>query len=218
MSDSTPPGGAGLQSPSPSTGSIRNPSNEETTVLTPVGTGTSPIDRIPLSHRKRWIVVTTFLSMLLVAAIAFIVYLWDVSRAWEDQVAQLDATSHDLGERLAAEQSEVVRLQQQLDITTEQLATAQKRITELADLNARTGDDVQYYVQEINRQRELVTMGSTVAAALNRCVEGQQQLVVYIRNAANYDPAELAEYEATLKRLCDSAVAANVTFQQALTQ
>ena len=37
--------------------------------------------------------------------------------------------------------------------------------------------------EEINRQRDLATTGAAVAAALNRCVDGQKQLVIYIRNA-----------------------------------
>lgn len=218
MSVSTQPGGADLPPRQDPPAPYRNPNVEETTVLTPVGTGTSPIDRIPLSHKKRWIVVTSILGVLLIASLAFAGYLWDVSRAWEAQVGEITGVSTDLGERLATEQAEVVRLQEQLDVTSEQLSTAQKRITELADLNAQTGDDVQFYVQEINRQRELATTGAAVAAALNRCVEGQKQLVIYVRNSQNYDPTEVAAYEASLKTLCDNAISANATLQQAIAQ
>lgn len=238
MSVSTPPGGSGMppdddlapvtpprhdldlapSSAYPGASSYRLAANEETTVLTPVSTGTSPIDRIPLSHKRRWIVLTSVLGVLLVVMTAFTIYLWDVSKAWEKQVGDITAVSEDLGSRLAAEQSEVVRQQEQLDVLSEQLSTAQQRITELADLNAQTGDDVQFYVQEINRQRELATTGAAVAAALNRCVEGHKQLVIYIRDADNYDPDELAAYEASLNTLCTNAQAANTTFQQTLTQ
>lgn len=211
---------ANLSASSPDTprAPYRNPNLEETTVLTPVSHGTSAIDRMPLSHRRRWIVVTAILTLLLLSVVAFAGYLWDVTRKWEAQAAQAQAISADLGERLATEQSEVVRLQQELDITNEQLSTAQQRITELADLAAQTGDDVQYYVQEINAQRELAQTGSAVATALNRCIEGQRQLAVYLRDADNYDPQELADYETSLKTLCDNAISANSTFQQAFAQ
>ncbi len=219
MSVSTPPGGTGTppdDAAFPGASAYRVAANEETTVLTPVSTGTSPIDRIPLSHKRRWIVVTSVLGVLLAVMIGFTIYLWDVSRAWEAQVEEITAVSEDLGSRLATEQSEVVRQQEQIDVLSDQLSTAQQRITELADLAAQTGDDVQYYVQEINRQRELATTGAAVAAALERCIEGHEQLVIYLRDEDNYDPAELAAYEASLNTLCSNATAANATFQQAV--
>jgi hypothetical protein len=222
MTVSTPPGGTGMPHDDvvayPGASAYRVAANEETTVLTPVSTGTSPIDRIPLSHKKRWIILTSILGVLLAVMIGFTIYLWDVSKDWEAQVGEITAVSEDLGSRLAAEQAEVVRQQEQIDVISEQLSTAQQRITELADLNAQTGDDVQFYVQEINRQRELATTGAAVAAALERCIEGHEQLVIYLRNEDNYDPAELAAYEASLNTLCTNAMAANATFQQAVTK
>ena len=210
MSGTTPPGGTGQFQ--------RVPANEETAVLTPVSDGTSAIDRIPLSHRTRWIVVTSVLTALLIATAVFAGYLWNVSNAWKLQVAQVDAANSDLGSRLGAEQTEVVRQQTQIDLLTTQLTTAQARITELADINARSGDDVQYYVAEINARSELAATAGAVANALNRCVEGHQQLLIYLRDEENYDPAELVEYETSLDALCAAAVAANVELQDALTR
>ena len=210
MSGTTPPWGTGQVQ--------RVAANEETSVLTPITDGTSAIDRIPLTHRTRWIVLTSVLAALLLGMTIFAGYLWNVSNAWSVQVVEIDAANTDLGERLGAEQSEVVRQQAQIDLLSTQLATAQSRITELADINARTGDDVQYYVQEINARSELAATAAAVANALNRCVEGHQQLVIYLRDEENYDPAELAEYETGLNTLCTNAVSANVQLQDALSK
>ena len=210
MSGTTPPGGTGQFQ--------RIAANEETAVLTPVSDGTSAIDRIPLTHRTRWIVVTSILTVLLIAVTVFAGYLWNVSNAWKDQVAQIDAVNADLGSRLGAEQTEVVRQQSQIDLLTIQLTTAQTRITELADINARSGDDVQYYVAEINARSELAATAGAVANALNRCVEGHQQLVIYLRDEGNYDPNELVEYETSLNALCANAISANVQLQDALSK
>ena len=208
MTSTTPPGGSGLVP--------RVAANEETTVLTPISEGTSAIDRIPLSHKTRWIVLTSVLGALLLTAVGFAIYLWDVSEEWEAQVIEVNAANIDLGKRLADEQSEVVRQQEQIDLLTTQLKTAQARIIELADINAQAGDNVQYYAQEINRLNETVGVASAVANALDRCIDGHQQLLTYVRNPGNYDAAEVAAYEASLNSLCANAASANVQLQNAL--
>ena len=61
MTSTTPPA---------SSGSVpRVADNEVTTVLTPISSGTSPIDRIPLSQKRRWIVLTSALGVLLLTAL-----------------------------------------------------------------------------------------------------------------------------------------------------
>jgi hypothetical protein len=205
-------------SSTPASGITRNPANEETAVLTPVTDRTSAIDRIPLSHKRRWILLTSVLGVLLATAIGFVIYLWDVSTEWEAQVIEVNAANIDLGDRLATEQAEVVRQQQEIDLLNTQLKTAQTRIIELADINAQSGDNVQYYAQEINRLNETIGVASAVANALDRCVEGHGQLLNYVRNPGNYDAAEVAAFEASLNTLCANAVSANLQLQNALSQ
>ncbi len=165
-------------------------------------------------HELRWIIISAVLTVLLILVSVLSNHLWGVSRAWEQQVAELDAANHDLGTRIAAEQSEVARLTDEIDLLSQQLATAQQRITELADINAQAGDNVQYYVQNITQLTDSLNLATTVAASLNRCVDGQEQLLHYVRNAANYNPADVAQFEASLNTLCDNAVAANLTLQK----
>lgn len=216
MTSTTPPGGTGHVPHSPV--SARIAANEETAILTPISAGTSPIDRIPLSHKRRWILLTSVLGVLLATAVGFVIYLWDVSRDWEAQVIEVNAANVDLGNRLGQEQAEVVRQQEQIDLLNTQLKTAQARIIELADINAQAGDNVQYYAQEINRLNETIGVASAVANALERCAEGHQQLLIYVRNPDNYDAGEVAAYEASLNTLCANAESANTQLQNALSQ
>jgi len=167
--------------------------------------------------RRPWIIASAVLAVLLLGTAIFAGYLWNVSRAWEDKSATVDAANYTLGTRLANEQSEVVRLTGELDLMSDQLATAQQRITELADINAQAGDNVQYYVQSITELSDQLANATAVAAALNRCVEGKAQLVDYVRNAQNYDATDVEQFEASLTTLCANATAANLELQKAPT-
>ncbi|BDZ61319.1 hypothetical protein GCM10025873_11100 [Demequina sediminis] len=55
-------------------------------------------------HRPRsagLIVTVAIMTALLIAAAAFVAYLWRVSEAWELRVAELTQIGYDLGEQLA---------------------------------------------------------------------------------------------------------------------
>lgn len=194
------------------------------------GAETTPVDAAPVDHAPqvrlgsrrdrrrghelRWIITSVALAVLLIVSALFSSHLWGVSRAWEQQADELDAANYDLGSRVAAERAEVTRLTDEIDLLSQQLATAQQRITELADINAQADDNVQYYVQNITRLTDSLALATTVAASLNRCVEGHEQLLHYVRNADNYNPADVAQFETSLTTLCDNAVAANLTLQK----
>lgn len=190
--------------------------NEETTLLTPVPDGTAAIDRIPVSRQKLWIVVTAVLTALLIAAVSVAVYLRNVSLEWEQQVEDVKAQNYDLGDRLSQEQTQVVDLQKKVDDVTSQLKTAQQRVIELADEKAQSGDSVEFYERQIDELNTILSTSTGVAGALTQCIEKKEELIGYLRNAANYDPAELAAFEAGVKTRCDNAIAANVELQQVL--
>src|SRR5664279_2255217 len=101
--------------------------NEETTVLTPVTDGTGALDRIPVSRQKLWIAVTAAGVILLGVAIGFIVQLRSVSLKWEQQVTEVKAQNYDLGQRLAKEQSQVVKLQNENEQLASQLKENQQK-------------------------------------------------------------------------------------------
>ncbi len=192
--------------------------NEETAVLTPVPDGTSAIDRIPVSRQKLWIIVTSALGVIILGLAAFAIYLADVSHKWEQQVTDVTAQNYDLGERLAAEKEQVVELQGQLNLTAEQLATVQSRMLELADdVNSRD-DSVESYARELGDLQATLSTALGVSTSLSRCLNAQQELIGYLKNSANYTPADIAAFENGVNDLCDTATEAHVALQEVLAQ
>ncbi len=205
--------------PSQDTGKIsRNAANEETTVLTPISEGTTALNRIPVKRQRLWIVVTSLLGVLLITAGIIIYRLVDVSNQWETQVEDVKAQNFDLGQRLADEQAQVIALQAQVDLVTEQLRAAQQRVLELADDVAQRDDNAQFYARQITDLTDVLTTASAVANSLNKCVEYEQQLIGYLKTPENYDPVEVATFEEGVNSVCDAATAANVDLQTALAQ
>ena len=193
-----------------------NPANEQTTVLTPVPERTGALNRIPLNERRRWQVVAAVLALVALVLGGFTIYLWVVSDRWAARADTLEDQSYDLGRRLATEQAYVVDQTEQIDILTQQLATAQQRITELADQSAQAGDDVAFAEQQIQYLGELVSLGGSVSLQLNRCVNEQKTLVGYLENSAAYTAADIAEFKASVVALCAAAQSANAEFQKEL--
>lgn len=196
----------------------RNAANEETAVLTPVPEGTTALNRIPVKRQRLWIAVTVLLVALLVAASVVIYRLVDVSNKWEAQVEDIKAQNYDLGQRLSEEQAQVIEIQGQLDTVSEQLRTAQQRVLELADDVAQRDDNAEFYARQISDLTDVLNTASAVANSLNKCVEYEQQLIGYLKEPDNYDPAEVATFEAGVNDVCDAATAANVDLQTALAQ
>ncbi len=193
-----------------------NPTNEQTTVLTPVPERTAALNRIPLGERRRWQVVAAALGVAVLVLGGLTIYLWITSDKWAARSASLEGQAYDLGARLSTEQEYVVQQTEQIDILTQQLSTAQQRITELADQSAQAGDDVAYAQQEIQYLNELASLGGSVSLALNRCANEQKTLVGYLQNSENYSAAEIAQFKSSVDALCAAAQSANSQLQSEL--
>ncbi len=205
--------------PSHDSGKVsRHAANEETTVLTPISEGTTALDRIPVKRQRLWIIVTSLLAVLLITAGIIIYRLVDVSNQWDTQVEDVKAQNYDLGQRLANEQAQVIDLQDQVDLVTEQLRTAQQRVLELADDVAQRDDNAEFYARQITDLTDVLTTASAVANSLNRCVDYHEQLVDILKQPDNYLPEEVATFEAGVTTVCDAATAANVDLQTVLAQ
>jgi|GEM_PF-973239 len=172
----------------------------------------------PASRRWIWIAATSILAALLIGVIVLAVQLRDRSLEWEAQVSAVTAQNYDLGTSLSAEQTQVVDLQSANDQITSQLQTAQEKILALADEKAQQGDNVEFYARQIDDLTTQLTNAANVANALDRCIDGEEQLVGYLKAPENYDPIEVSEFEASLKVKCDNAVASNVELQRILAQ
>lgn len=204
--------------PNGSRRSSRVAANEETTVLTPVSDRTDALNRIPVSQRRWWIIISATLGALLLASLWFVYYLWNVADDWAAQVDTVTAQNYDLGERLATEQEQVVKLQKDYDNTSEQLKAVQQRVLDLSAEAAQRDDNAEFYSRQINDLTAVLDTASSVTTALNQCIEYKNQLIDHIRHAEDYDPEELATFEQDVAKQCKAASDASVLLQQAIAQ
>ncbi|MGN8246437.1 hypothetical protein ACTHAM_000100 [Cellulomonas soli] len=178
--------------------------------------GASP-EALP-RHRRRTGVVVLAVALVLVVAVAglLVARMVRTTQAWESTAAQWEALAREHGEDLAVTRVDLDTALAELDSTSAQLATAQARITELADEKAQLGDATESQRQLADYQARVSAAAGTVATALTSCVDGQQRLIEYLKDSAAYDAADLARFEQDVERVCDAATAANTALQQEL--
>ena len=98
----------------------------------------------------------------------------------------------------------------------DQLSTATARITDLANEKAQLGDENVASQQYLDYQTQVSAAAATVASALGQCVSGQEQLVGYLKDAEQYEAADLSRYERQVNALCADADDANEALQREL--
>jgi len=155
------------------------------------------------------------LSVLLVASLTAggltVAYLLRTTAAWQDTAAQWEHVARVHG-------AEVAEAQADLAATREQLATAQTRITQLADEKAQLGDESAATQQLADYQARISRAAGDVATALATCIDGQQNLIGYLQNPQLYDAAALASFRADVDQYCGAARDANAALQAELTR
>lgn len=156
------------------------------------------------------------LVLLLGGAVYAGVYLYQTSQAWQERSEEYLRASQGLGEELATSETALAGARSELEAVRAQLATAQARIVELADEKAQLGDDREVQRQLVDYQQRISEAAGQVALALDQCVRGQNQLIGYMENAAQYDPAELEQFGADVQALCQAATDANAGLQREL--
>jgi chromosome segregation ATPase len=154
--------------------------------------------------------------VLLVAALGAAGYLYATTRAYSDRLAWTEDQARAIGADLTLTRSELAGARAELDALQAQLTTAQERITALADEKAQIGDDREAQRQLLDYQARVSQAAGTVASALDRCVQGQDQLITYLEDAESYDPAELSRFGTEVETLCQSASDANEALQSEL--
>ncbi|WP_062134550.1 hypothetical protein [Demequina aestuarii] len=180
------------------------------------------VDREPAPGRtpgrRGWIAATIVFMLLFGGAAALDWYLWNTSDEWEERAGVLTDVNYDLGARLSSEQQTTLQLTSEIDLLTQQLATSNQKVTDLSSEKASAVDESAVYQQEIDALETSVSSAAGVANALHRCVDGQQELVTYLRDAENYDPEELAAFSDSVRELCAEAEGANDRLQEALNE
>ena len=183
----------------------------------PAGAPTTAADAVaPLATRLRSRRVVAVLAVLLLVAIGLVAYLSAATAAYRERLAWTEEQARAIGTDLATTRVELEGAAAELEAVRGQLAAAQERISALANEKAQIGDDREAQAQLLDYQGRVSEAAGTVASALDRCVRGQDQLITYLENAAQYDPAELAAYGQSVERLCQTASDANVALQSEL--
>lgn len=174
---------------------------------------------LPLKqHARVWMMLSGVLAIMLVAALVIVGYLWNINSKWQDQVESLTDTGYTLGDKVAEHQLQIKQLESTNDLLSGQLAAAKDTVLALSDEKAQWSDETAYAQQQVDLLTGRVTTAQTVIAQLNRCIEGEQQLVVYIEAIEEYSPAQIEQYRNSVAGLCESATAAVTEFQRSLTE
>ena len=156
------------------------------------------------------------MSLLLVAALALAGYLWMTTLGYQDLATSNEQQARLIGTELATTRTDLGGATAELAGVRAQLATAQARITALADEKAQVSDDREAQRQLVDYQQRVSVAAGTVASALDRCIQGQDKLIEYLKNAAAYAPTDLATFESEVDGLCRSATEANQSLQDEL--
>ncbi|GAB2502832.1 hypothetical protein GCM10027063_47660 [Promicromonospora xylanilytica] len=158
------------------------------------------------------------LAVLLVATIAVGAYLWVTTVRWQRSSAEWEEKAHEHAEEVASLRMQLDGANNELQAARDQLSTATARITDLANEKAQLGDENVASQQYLDYQTQVSGAAATVASALGQCVSGQEQLVGYLKDADQYEAADLRRYERQVNALCEDAERANESLQQELRQ
>lgn len=167
-------------------------------------------------HRTAVVVLSVVLAVVVAAAGGLTWYLLHVNAAWQQHSQQWQALAQQHGADLAQARSDLEATRTELQGVTDQLATAQNRITQLADEKAQLGDQTAAQQQLADYQARISTAAGQVATALATCIDGQEQLIGYIENSAQYDAQSLATYRQDVENYCGNARDANASLQAEL--
>lgn len=171
-------------------------------------------------RRRRPGIATTVLAVLLVATLVvgglLLSHMLTTNQAWQSSTQDWETLARSTGTDLAASQADLEANQAELDATRAQLATAQQRITELADEKAQLGDTSASQQQLADYQSRVSQAAGQVATSLAACVDGQQRLIGYLQNSSQYDQADLDRFTTDVQTVCAKATDANAALQREL--
>jgi hypothetical protein len=170
----------------------------------------------PRHRRRAWTVSVSVLSVLLVATASLATYLWLVTDRQDRRSAEIEAQARTIGTDLATLRAEHEGTLGELAGVTDQLETAQERITQLADEKAQVGDDREVQRQLVDYQARVSQAAANVASALSTCIDAQNQLITYLEDAASYDPADLERFKGDVQGVCAAATEANTELRRQL--
>lgn len=170
----------------------------------------------PRRGRRAVRVLAVLLVLVVLVAGGLVTYLWRTTDAWRSTSGDWEHLARQAATDLATTRADLDTARDDLAETREQLTTAQARITELADEKAQLGDDSAAQQQLADYQARVSQAAGQVATALATCIDSQQQLIGYLLDAEQYEPADLERFRTDVDGLCAQATAANAQLQEEL--
>ncbi|WP_297083449.1 hypothetical protein [uncultured Demequina sp.] len=159
--------------------------------------------------RAGWIAASIVLFLLLGAAVALDVHLWRTTDQWEARADELTEANYALGEELSSEQSTTMQLESEIDLLSQQLATSNQKVVDLSAEKASANDASAFANQQIDQLEGYLSQSTAVASAMQRCIDGHEQLAEYLAEPDNYEPEQLSEYASGVTQLCEAAKDSN---------
>ncbi|SDC73734.1 hypothetical protein SAMN05216410_2285 [Sanguibacter gelidistatuariae] len=168
------------------------------------------------ARRRRSPIAVVLLSVLLVAALGAGAYLAVLSNQWHDRSAAWESESRMLGEKVANLTTDLSGITAELTLAREQLATAQTRITELADEKAQVGDDRENQKILASDIQAVAQEALKVSASLGDCIASQNTVLGYLTAPDTATPEVLQTSIDQANTVCMAAIDAYNSLQKDL--
>ena len=171
---------------------------------------------LPPARRRKAPVVAVVLAVLLVVAVGAGAYLAVLSNQWHERSGAWESESRMLGEKVANLTTDLSGMTAELTLTREQLATAQTRITELADEKAQVGDDRENQKILASDIQAVAQEALDVSASLGDCISAQNTALSYLTVPDSATPEALQASIDQANSVCTAAIKDYNSLQQDL--
>ena len=161
---------------------------------------------LPAVRRRRSPIAVVVLAVLLVASLGAGAYLAVLSNQWHDRSTEWESQSRMLGEKVANLTTDLSGMTSELTVTREQLATAQTRITELADEKAQVGDDRENQKILASDIQAVAQEALDVSASLGDCISAQNTALTYLTMPDTATPEVLQTSIDQANTVCTAAI------------
>jgi hypothetical protein len=162
------------------------------------------------------LLLAVLLVMSVVVGALLVTQLQERNDEWQVSASDWKGLAHAAATSEASARAELEQRMADLAGVSKQLRAAKARIVELAAEKAQLADKDAGRQQQLDYQARVSQAAADVTAALDRCVDGQEQLITYLDDAARYDADDLARFRSDVSSVCGAATDASAALQRAL--